>query len=218
MLDLNGLKQLNDSARPPGRRRADPCRRRLPPGDDACDRRRLPHRAATSSSSSFRTSGRGGLWSSHGAYRRKRGGIPPGLQSLAGSPSRSHSRPPTRCFVARTSRCTTQSGRAVRSSSTPTGWRRSRPRGPTDGATRREHRLLATALARAVDAKDVGNAQPLRDRLRALRPDRAVARARRRPDRAAPACRPAARRRQDRRLRRDPPEARAARAPTRSLR
>ena len=54
------------------------------------------------------------------------------------------------------------------------------------------------------------DSQPLRDRLRAVRPDRAVARARRRPDRAAPACRPAARRRQDRRLRRDPSEARTA--------
>ena len=81
---------------------------------------------------------------------------------------------------------------------------------PDEGATRREHRLLATALARAVDAKDVGtrnHCETVSELCvligQSLGP-------RRRPDRAAPACRPAARRRQDRRLRRDPPQARPA--------
>ena len=74
-----------------------------------------------------------------------------------------------------------------------------------------DHRqLLATALAKAVDAKDFLHAQPLRDRLAAVRAHRGAARHARRRDRAAAPGRTPARRGQDRRAGRDPAEARQA--------
>ncbi len=112
--------------------------------------------AATSSSSCFRTSGRGGRWSSRGAYRRRRGAIPPTPAVTCGI-AESVAFETADTLLRRADLALYDAKRSGRQIVLYADGLAPKPAAqPDEGATRREHRLLATALARAVDAKDAG--------------------------------------------------------------
>ena len=200
MLDLNGLEASQRQARPPGRRRADPGRRRLPPRNDARRRRRPTGPAATSSWCYCPTSAAWGALTSHGASRRRRRAIPPSSAVTCGIVESTALETPTRCFVA-ADLALYDAKRSGRQIVLYADGLAPKPAAQPEDERRAEHRLLADAR-RAVDAKDAGTRNHCEDRLRAVRPDRAIARARPRRGSSASGCRPAARRRQDRRPRR----------------
>ena len=189
-------------ARPPGRRRAAPRAGRLPARDDARDRLRLPDRRRRAHGAAPGRARRGARFTfaqrlqreaSQPSHRRQR--------SPAGSPSRRRSRAPTTLLrhVDLALYEAKRSGRRIVIYADGLAPKPAAP--PEERATRHHQRLLATALARRSTPRTQGtrnHCETVSELCVLIGED---ARPRRRPDRAAPAGRPAARRRQDRRRR-----------------
>ena len=209
-IDLDGLKQINDTKRPPGRRRAHPEGRRLPRGRSSGPTgTRVPHR------------------------RRRVHGPPPRPAELARADARATDRPgdPARTGGRAVSHRPHRVDRDGGSPPPRAPGRRRALRGEADEAERRRLSTRASALAGGRRTEPTGRRtssarSPRRSRARSTRRTAALAATRRRSpssaSRSASACsirahqprapaarRAAPRRRQDRRRGRDPAEARA---------